>query len=100
MPIMSKKPYVDANGDVYPFLTVSFNSRADVQERYVGAPTIINMHPFRILQDGTYVLAPQEAMRTFIMADAFKAAARDPELAGPLMTMFQAIGALIDVKEL
>lgn len=101
MPILSKQPYVDADGAEYPFLAVhSFIARADVREKSIGAPVNLNLQPFRVLPDGTIVLAPQSAMRTVLMADAYKSAELDPDVAGALQAIFGGIEAFIDGKGL
>lgn len=102
MPIVTKKPHTDANGNVYPFLSVNLIVRPalTVDRKDYTAPVVLNLLPFRVLPDGTIIEAPQSAMRSMVMRDAYAAAAHDPALAEALGTIFNGIGAFINAKEL
>jgi hypothetical protein len=104
MPFLTQQPFVDAEGNEYPFLTLNIICRPEVRAKNIEAPTAINLQPYRVLPDGTHVLAPEigpdgkRTMRSILMADAFAEAQRDPAVAQALGMMMFALQEFITAK--
>lgn len=97
MAILSQKPYKDSNGFEYPFFAVNIISRAEFSQKKLAAPTVLNLHPYRVETDGTIIPAPQSATKSILLADAYKSAEIDPTVAqvfgGTLQLLAQFIAA-------
>lgn len=100
MAILSAKPYVDADGFEYPLFAINIISRADFAQKKLAAPTVLNLHPYRVEADGTIIPAPASAIKSILLPDAYKAAETDPAVARVFGGTLQLLGEFIAAKGL
>lgn len=98
MPITTSTPYVDADGNEYPYFLVNLAVSPRVQGGEIGASVACRLTPYRVDADGNVVKAPNEASRALVYGDAYKAAETDPALANAVTNIWGAIQQLVAEK--
>lgn len=100
MAILTQHPYVDEAGNVFPFLSLNIIARAEFLPKTLACPTVLNLLPYRVLADGTIVRAPDSAMRTVIIPDAYKESERDPVVGAAMQSILGGLATFIAAKGL
>jgi hypothetical protein len=104
MAFVSQQPYVDANGFSYPFFAVQIIISPRLEGANVPTPVLVNLRPYRALQDGTLVEPPADermaAMKSVHIADAYRSIQHDPVLAAAMTKFLEGIGVYIQAKGL
>jgi hypothetical protein len=106
MAIQSSNPYVDANGFAYPFYMVNVigSPKIAADRKDLEAQVVLNLIPYRVLDDGTHLMAMDATGRPIVrsvgFADAYEAAKYDAALAQCFGGILYLIGQFVVAKGL
>ena len=96
MPITAVKPIVK-DGVEYPYLLVNLAVSPLVQETTIGASCAMKLTPYRVKEDGTFEMLPDDAI-PFSYLDVFSAG--DKDLLKATETIMGAIQEFIIAKNI
>lgn len=96
MPIQSTKPIIK-DGVEYPYFLVNLAISPLVQETNIGASCAMRLTPYRVKEDGTFEILPDDAI-PFSYLDVFTAG--DVDLLNATLTIMGSIQQFIQNKNI